>query len=58
MAQTHIQPGSILKLPSGNVIRTGPTLNGVVKCQYINTEKFAEVVDLTVEWLVSHGDAA
>ena len=57
MTQTHIQPGSIYTLPSGNIVKVGSQPGLEVECRYINQDEHGKQVVFTVGWLSKNGVA-
>lgn len=55
MTQTHIQPGSIYTLPSGNIVKVGSQPGLEVECRYINHDEHGKQVVFTVGWLGKNG---
>ena len=51
MTQTHIQPGSIYTLPSGNIVKVGSQPGLEVECRYINHDEHGKQVVFKAEWL-------
>lgn len=55
MTQTHIQPGSIYTLPSGNIVKVGSQPGLEVECRYINHDEHGKQVVFTADFLQRFG---